>query len=303
MALVLVVLVSGMDAHLWALLRRLRTAGFSILGRNPFGFSAKYFDELHTMQTIQRAHANPPRRVRDHAELTLWRTLVGDLWAPRRADEHFLGMLIVETLLNVYRYSGRGGEVIFDCGGNIGMFTRHALQTYPTLVVAFEPCAENIPAFRRNLEDEIASGTVRLYETGVWNERTELYLKHTPTANPGSPSVSETPEAYTSVVKLITLDEVAQELKLQRVDFIKMDIEGAEVQALSGARETIQRFRPRIAVGTEHTDDIYLNNRNVMATMSAVDSRYKHVVTEVHAEHSASGGWMLVPHSLVLEPN
>jgi hypothetical protein len=41
-------------------------------------------------------------------------------------------------------------------------------------------------------------------------------------------------------------------LHLDKVDFIKMDIEGAERQALSGAVRSIARFRPRMAIELEH---------------------------------------------------
>jgi hypothetical protein len=42
------------------------------------------------------------------------------------------------------------------------------------------------------------------------------------------------------------------ELRLQRVDFIKMDIEGAEPNALRGALQTVQRFHPRMVISLEH---------------------------------------------------
>jgi len=53
-------------------------------------------------------------------------------------------------------------------------------------------------------------------------------------------------------VPLTTIDKVVAELGLPRVDFIKMDVEGAEANALTGARETIQRFKPRLAIAAEH---------------------------------------------------
>ncbi|MEM3713876.1 MAG: FkbM family methyltransferase [Nitrososphaeria archaeon] len=43
-------------------------------------------------------------------------------------------------------------------------------------------------------------------------------------------------------VKVMTIDKFVQDQKLDRVDFIKMDIEGAELDALKGGQETIKRF-------------------------------------------------------------
>jgi hypothetical protein len=53
-------------------------------------------------------------------------------------------------------------------------------------------------------------------------------------------------------VRLTTIDKLVAELKLPSVDFIKMDIEGAEMQALEGAVETVRRFQPRMAISVEH---------------------------------------------------
>jgi len=49
-------------------------------------------------------------------------------------------------------------------------------------------------------------------------------------------------------VPAVTLDEIAEREKITRLDFIKMDIEGAETAAFRGARETLRRFRPVLAV-------------------------------------------------------
>ena len=70
-------------------------------------------------------------------------------------------------------------------------------------------------------------------------------------------SVALRPEGSheTVQVPLTTVDNIVRELHLSRVDFIKMDIEGAEVRALHGAKETLQRFRPRLSIATEHNDD------------------------------------------------
>jgi hypothetical protein len=67
--------------------------------------------------------------------------------------------------------------------------------------------------------------------------------------------VIDTQHAKSVRVPLTTIDRIAAELKPARVNFIKMDIEGAEKHALAGGRETIQRFHPRMSISSEHLAD------------------------------------------------
>jgi hypothetical protein len=55
------------------------------------------------------------------------------------------------------------------------------------------------------------------------------------------------------MVPLTTIDALVAKYQLERVDFIKMDIEGAEMAAIRGAAQTLRRFRPRMALATYHT--------------------------------------------------
>ena len=54
------------------------------------------------------------------------------------------------------------------------------------------------------------------------------------------------------VLPVTTIDSLVEELRLGRVDFIKMDIEGAEQRALVGARTTLTTWRPRLAIAVEN---------------------------------------------------
>ena len=54
---------------------------------------------------------------------------------------------------------------------------------------------------------------------------------------------------------LTTIDKMVAELKLDRVDYVKMDIEGAEQRALTGGLATLSRFHPRLSLSAYHMPD------------------------------------------------
>ena len=56
-------------------------------------------------------------------------------------------------------------------------------------------------------------------------------------------------------VETTTIDQLVDELRLPRVDVLKLDIEGAERDALKGARSTLERFRPRLLIDANHLPD------------------------------------------------
>ena len=58
-------------------------------------------------------------------------------------------------------------------------------------------------------------------------------------------------KSYTEQVKVIKLDEWAALEHFNRLDFIKIDVEGNEIKTLSGARETIRQFKPTLMVEME----------------------------------------------------
>ncbi|MBC7544393.1 MAG: FkbM family methyltransferase, partial [Candidatus Sericytochromatia bacterium] len=53
-------------------------------------------------------------------------------------------------------------------------------------------------------------------------------------------------------VETITIDDYVASTGLSKVDFIKMDVEGGELQALKGAEQTIRQHRPKLAISVYH---------------------------------------------------
>jgi FkbM family methyltransferase len=150
----------------------------------------------------------------------------------------------------------RPGDIVFDGGAHVGTFTDEALRRGAAKVIAVEPEPVNAECFRRNFAKEIAEGRVVLIEKGVWSSETTMELS-VAKENSGMNSFVIDQGAGTSKISvpLTQIDTLVRELGLPRVDFIKLDIEGAEREALKGGMETLRRFRPRLMLEMYHRPD------------------------------------------------
>ncbi|MCE9507519.1 MAG: FkbM family methyltransferase [Alphaproteobacteria bacterium] len=145
--------------------------------------------------------------------------------------------------------------VIIDVGAHAGQYTKLFARVVPQgHVYSFEP-----GSYARSIVSKVIAlrnlKNVSLFPVGLSDQPTEETL-HVPIKRSGSvgfglshigqvPKDAARPEREEKIV-LTTLDQVAAELGLTRVDFIKADIEGWEMRFLLGARQTISKFRPII---------------------------------------------------------
>jgi FkbM family methyltransferase len=197
------------------------------------------------------------RVVREEGDYLLWEAGGQRVWMP--LGSRVLPGMLAEQKTAIYESAGqavRPGDVVLDCGANVGLGTLAALERGASLVVAIEPALDNVECLHRNLASYVDAGRVVICPKGVWNKDDVLPLNVQP-SNTASYSVAlkyrgAAPGPY---VQLTTIDELVRELKLERVDYIKMDIEGAEREALAGAAGTIRRFHPRLTVSMEHRYD------------------------------------------------
>ncbi len=208
-------------------------------------------------------------------ELIHWETSSGRIWAPRGNNVIFV---LAEQVLDLYQAGPvkvQPGDVVLDCGANIGTFSRSALNSGAAHVVIVEPSPLNVKALNRNFADEIAEGRVTVIPKALWNEPDTMKLSLYDNSLLDSLVMQERNEGMVESqvdVELVTIDSIVAELDLKRVDFIKMDIEGAERNALNGASQTLRKFRPRMAIATENLpDDI----EAVPAAVNEADSGFQ----------------------------
>lgn len=242
-----------------------RAALLTAAGRNPvcplpLAMNSQAMIEEHTQKMA--ALAQKSKIVQRDGGLELWETPHGRFWIPQGADNHgqdALPSILAEQERSIYGQGETGvqpGDVVLDCGAHVGTFTRDSLNKGAKLVVAIEPSPKNLECLRRNLKDEIAAGRVIVYPKGVYDTEKTLTFHVDAESSSRDTFVDETAkQAGDLSIPVTTIDKLAAELNLPAVNFIKMDIEGAERNALAGGRAVIGKYKPRLAICAYHLPD------------------------------------------------
>jgi len=165
------------------------------------------------------------------------------------------GVYSTEVVRYLARYA-RCDDVFLDVGANHGELTIAAAALMPKgAVFALEPVSENFVRLNRNVYANRFSHVTPL-QLGLANEAgflpiyTHQSKRSDGTLNKGLPSLYASSERDSLVesVTLQRLDDFVAERGITRLDWIKLDVEGAELSALQGGLSTLKRLRPKLLV-------------------------------------------------------
>jgi FkbM family methyltransferase len=257
--LILLLILAGVA---YAYFAPFRLFTFVVAGRSPvcpLGEAVKADQNLHRQVEYKDQILNASKLIeQDTKGFELWDTPKGRYWIPA-GSRYVLPFNLAEQQRKIYGtgdFGPHAGDITLDCGANVGVTVREELAAGTKTIVAIEPAPENLECLRRNYPSEIASGRVIVVPKGVWDKEDFLTLRVDP-KNSAADSFVIHREGATELEKvpLTTIDKLVADLKLERVDYIKMDIEGAEPKALSGAKETLAKYKPRISISAYHAPD------------------------------------------------
>lgn len=116
-------------------------------------------------------------------------------------------------------------------------------------IYAFEPDSKNFKICQEMFK-QTQINDFELMNVGLWNKDEVLSFTNT---GGGDSRINDT---GTSQIEAVSLDQI---LNGEKVTFIKMDIEGSELQALEGAKQTIQTYRPKLAICIYHKPEDILD--------------------------------------------
>lgn len=128
------------------------------------------------------------------------------------------------------------GDVVVDCGGNIGIFSSFAIDMGASRVLSFEPYKENYELNKKN------NPNVEVFNLAVTDKSDQnIELLYTESGN-GGHTIVETEFDRNSghfqhrnlTVDTITLDDIIERNFIDHIDFLKIDTEGAELMILAG---------------------------------------------------------------------
>ena len=225
---------SGIVGKIHILLERLDTKSF----REFYSMHMKEFEEVESI-------------LEDDLSIRTYKAVIHYRCSGKR--EELLKCFVKPQYFQKDIFTVFAGDTFIDGGAFIGDVTEQVLRCVGgySRIYAWEPDRKNIEILNKIIENH---PNVKNIPYALWSEKTTLYFSEEGTA--GSKVVAN----HESTVKTISLeansiDNVHVE---DKVSFIKMDIEGAEMYALKGAEHTIMRDRPNLAICIYHSfEDLY----------------------------------------------
>lgn len=157
--------------------------------------------------------------------------------------------------------AGKFNGVVVDIGAHVGLWSLCMSEWYQNrynlipAIYALEPESKNFVQLRRNAQQAM-TGIIPV-QAAAWNKNTWLNIKLN--ANPGRHQVTDLVNRteQSMRVQAVALDNVAKSPEQRQIDFIKVDVEGAELLVMNGARGILSE-NEQLLVMLEYSVDYFI---------------------------------------------
>ncbi len=173
-------------------------------------------------------------------------------------------------------------EIFVDGGAFNGKNTADFAQRVPNYekIFTFEPTAE----MKAHVQNNICGlRDVDFYSLGLWDEEDVLGF-----SNQNGPGNSISQERVENTIEVNSIDNICGDAE---VTFIKMDIEGAELKALMGAKKTITRYKPKLAICIYHKPEDIVE---IPLYIKSLVPEYK-----IYMRHHSNSMWETVLYAVI----
>jgi len=158
-------------------------------------------------------------------------------------------------ILNHYEISGKceisEDDYVFDTGAFIGDTSFWFLYKGAKKVYAFEPDPINFSYLVKNIEFNKVEDKIFPVNKILSNKEGKIpfIITGSGCSMKGKNSIKK---ESMKEIESITLDYFVEKEKINKLDFIKMDVEGSELEVIKGGLETIKKFKPKMAISVYH---------------------------------------------------
>jgi FkbM family methyltransferase len=171
------------------------------------------------------------------------------------------GGVAADFIVKQYEYKRNGIEIkaekrdiVLDgggCWGDTALYFANEVGAEGK-VYSFEFIPNNLAIFEKNLSLNIVlRDRIVLIKKPLWNDSgTKVFFENN---GPGSKISFERFDELSLFSETVSIDDLIRDSNVEMIDFIKMDIEGAEINGLKGASETIKKFKPKLAIALYHS--------------------------------------------------
>lgn len=157
-------------------------------------------------------------------------------------------------------------ETIVELGSNDGktlLSMLNKVKRQYNKIFCFEPDRECVKTLKKIINEE--NGNIVLVEKGVWSESKKLGFVSD--AEHGASKIAEV-DVADYCIDVVAIDDVINE----KITYLKMDIEGVELNALKGAEKIIRGSRPKLAICVYHNQEDMLD---IVEWIDSLDLDYK----------------------------
>lgn len=184
------------------------------------------------------------------------------------------------------------GQVFVDVGANVGVFTVKAAKEVGNdgLVIAVEPFIETAFRLSQNVQaNGYRNVRIRNFCIGRDTGHARLHLNKN---KPNSFSLIPNDNADSVSVLSVSLDDLCRWENLERLDYLKIDAEGAEAAVLEGGQEAISRFRPIVQVEVTIADSTLSMNYRRFSAPNSMNNVFIPAENVKAAETAMKLGWV-----------
>lgn len=169
-------------------------------------------------------------------------------------------------------------DIVIDCGGATGDTALYFASKKAKKVFVYEFIPSNLEIMKSNIElNPELKNNIEIVPNSVWSV-SDLEMSY---FDDGPSSKVDGASVYDKKVKTKSIDDLKKNKNIEKVDFIKMDIEGAEMEALKGAAKSISEDKPKLAICVYHKKDDLVTIPNYIKSLNSGYEFYFDYYTDI----------------------